>query len=255
MLNLICSAQSPFTSKPDKITKTPAHPTFIRKIINATAPLQRDLKKTISDLTGDLKDSYSPGLFLLIFLFSFFYGAVHALGPGHGKIIVFSYFSSVSEPDIKAGLTAGTAISFLQAASAVLLVTVMHYILDRTFFFSYEETRTIISRISYGMIFFLGIYLFINSVVEMKRKINPENKNNKLNGPLLSAVLSVGIIPCAGTIIILLFTLASGILWLGILMTFFIALGMSVTISLAGIAAISTKKGVFVLFSKNSKYI
>jgi nickel/cobalt exporter len=70
---------------------------------------------------------------------------------------------------------------------------------------------------------------------------------------MLSTVLSVGIIPCAGTIIILLFSLAMDIFWVGILMAGFIALGMAVTISLSGITAISAKKGLFKFLPKDSK--
>ncbi|MGM0442496.1 MAG: nickel/cobalt transporter [Elusimicrobiota bacterium] len=248
-------ASSPFSSQKNKPKKSsPSSPAFIQKIINSIAPLQRKIRKNLSNLASKLKKSKSPRTFLVIFFFSFLYGVIHALGPGHGKIVAFSYFASSSDSRLKSGIIAGSSIAFLQAISAILLVSVMYFVLNKTKFISIESTRTVITRVSFGMIFLLGIYLFIDFFISVFKKRN--KKKQKINqNKMRAAILSVGIVPCAGTIIILLFTLSLDMLGLGIAMTFFIAAGMALTISLAGIAAISTKKGVFKFLHKKPKLV
>jgi len=251
---LTSHAQSPFSSSQDQKKSSREQPAFMQKIISSIGPLQQKLRANLSKLAKELKNSKSPGKFALIFFFSFLYGTLHALGPGHGKVIAFSYFASSSDTRFKSGIIVGTAIAFMQALSAILLVTGMYFILNESKFISIEATREVITQISFGMILLVGIYLlvdFLRTTFKNTAAENAENINKNKRG---ATILSVGIVPCAGTIIILLFTLSLGILPLGIIMSFFIALGMSLTISLAGITAISTKKGLFKFLHNKSKW-
>jgi ABC-type nickel/cobalt efflux system permease component RcnA len=53
----------------------------------------------------------------------------------------------------------------------------------------------------------------------------------------LAAVLSVGLRPCSGALVVLVFALAQGIFWAGVASTFLMALGTAVTVAiLAGLA-------------------
>jgi ABC-type nickel/cobalt efflux system permease component RcnA len=49
---------------------------------------------------------------------------------------------------------------------------------------------------------------------------------------------AVGLIPCSGAVLILVYALANGLLVAGILMTLCIAVGMAITLSAIGIAAV-----------------
>jgi ABC-type nickel/cobalt efflux system permease component RcnA len=52
-----------------------------------------------------------------------------------------------------------------------------------------------------------------------------------------AAVLSVGIRPCTGALVVLVFALAQGIFWAGVASTFIMALGTAITVAaLAGLA-------------------
>jgi nickel/cobalt transporter (NicO) family protein len=53
----------------------------------------------------------------------------------------------------------------------------------------------------------------------------------------LSAIVAVGLRPCSGAIIVLVFSLAQGLFWAGVVATFIMALGTAITVALiAGIA-------------------
>ena len=55
-------------------------------------------------------------------------------------------------------------------------------------------------------------------------------------------VISVGIRPCSGAVIILLFTLAQGIFLAGVGATFAMALGTAMTVAALGILAVTSRK-------------
>jgi nickel/cobalt transporter (NicO) family protein len=57
----------------------------------------------------------------------------------------------------------------------------------------------------------------------------------------LSAVLTVGIRPCSGAILVLVFALAQGLFWAGIAATFVMGLGTAITVATIAILAVSAK--------------
>jgi nickel/cobalt transporter (NicO) family protein len=56
-----------------------------------------------------------------------------------------------------------------------------------------------------------------------------------------SAVLTVGIRPCSGAILVLVFSLAQGLFWAGIAATFVMGLGTAITVAIIAIIAVSAK--------------
>jgi ABC-type nickel/cobalt efflux system permease component RcnA len=57
----------------------------------------------------------------------------------------------------------------------------------------------------------------------------------------LSAILTVGIRPCSGAILVLVFALAQGLFWAGIAATLLMGLGTAITVSAIAIIAVSAK--------------
>jgi nickel/cobalt exporter len=57
----------------------------------------------------------------------------------------------------------------------------------------------------------------------------------------LSAVFTVGIRPCSGAILVLVFALAQGLFWAGIAATFVMGLGTAITVATIAIVAVSAK--------------
>jgi len=57
----------------------------------------------------------------------------------------------------------------------------------------------------------------------------------------LAAVLTVGIRPCSGAILVLVFALAQGLFWAGIAATFVMGLGTAVTVAAIAVIALSAK--------------
>jgi nickel/cobalt transporter (NicO) family protein len=57
----------------------------------------------------------------------------------------------------------------------------------------------------------------------------------------LSAVLTVGIRPCSGAILVLVFALAQGLFWAGVAATLLMGLGTAITVSTIALIAVSAK--------------
>jgi ABC-type nickel/cobalt efflux system permease component RcnA len=57
----------------------------------------------------------------------------------------------------------------------------------------------------------------------------------------LAAILTVGIRPCSGAILVLVFALAQGLFWAGIAATFVMGLGTAITVATIAVVAVFAK--------------
>jgi ABC-type nickel/cobalt efflux system permease component RcnA len=251
--NPFLSKEKPGTEK--KGRKTGFHyPVFMQKIMAKIGRLQRSLNKNLSTLTKKLKETKSIKLMLLIMFVTFIYGAVHALGPGHGKALTFSYFLS-EETNIKKGITVGCIIGFMHAFSALFLVLLLYFTIKKAYLNNIEDMSRTIKLISYALIAGIGLFLLSKKAYDIKKGRDSEDKGIEVQNTqsIIPFAFAVGLIPCTGSTIILLFTLSLGVLKIGIISIIFMALGMAFTISTVGILTILAKDRVKKIFSGNRK--
>lgn len=263
VFNSVIAQDNPFLSKEKSTSqkkekqKTLHYPRFTQKIMSKIALLQRSLNKQLSELTKGIKKKKSTKLFFLILLITYIYGVVHALGPGHGKTLTFSYFLS-EEANIKKGITVGFTIGFLHAASALILVLILYFIIKKAYLHKIENLSSTIKIVSYSLIAGIGLFMLIKNIYGIKKKKKIKNKESQALQKTKSVIpfsLAVGLIPCPGATIILLFSLSLGVLKIGIVSTFFMALGMATTISSVGILTVYAKdKAKRILPKKNRLY-
>jgi ABC-type nickel/cobalt efflux system permease component RcnA len=57
----------------------------------------------------------------------------------------------------------------------------------------------------------------------------------------LGAIFAVGLRPCSGAILVLVFSLAQGLFWAGVAATFVMGLGTAITVATIAILAVSAK--------------
>jgi len=227
-------AQNPFTSKKspsqDSPAMTPPNP-FLAKI----AFWQHQLNQKMAALTRESKETGSLRPLLLLFMIAFTYGMLHAAGPGHGKAIAMSYIISRGKK-LRNGILFGNLIAFFHGLSGVVIVLVLHLVLQKGVSGPFESVSRTIQLISYSLIALLGAILFIKTLFLwirqnfIKRPNNTESvvENQK---SLLVMALIVGMVPCPGVVFVMLFALSLNMIGLGLMLSFFQTLGMSVTIS------------------------
>ena len=214
------------------------------KFIKQNARFQRKIKDKFSTLAKSYNSSGSVKALVMVFLLSFLYGIFHSLGPGHGKVFIFSYMLTENPKVIKA-IYISYLIATVHAISGMVVSLIIIYSL-RTFSAasaSITNASDFISQISFALITSIGIYLLIKAIRPKKHShFQDHNKLNRL--PFIPFILSVGIVPCPGTVIIVTFLASIGLLSVGLFSVFFIILGMGITISVIGLISLFSKRFV-----------
>ena len=241
---LPAKAQNPFISKDDQrqVSSAPGLPLpFLAKI----AFWQQQLKEKMAALTRQAKETGSLRPLLALIMIAFTYGVLHAVGPGHGKAVAASYLVSRGKKPGR-GIILGNMTALFHGLSGVGLVLIVHFVLRKSITGSLESTAHATQIISYSLIVLLGAVLLIKSLVSWRRHNGNKGSSNsgrseeRLMNPMAVA-LAVGMIPCPGVVLVMLFCLSMNVMGLGLLLAFSVILGMGVTISAVGVVAIGGK--------------
>ena len=254
LISISCFAQNPLLSSSKKSVDPSIQSTFMLDgIMKKIIPIQFKLNQKISALTKKIKTDKSY-IFVVIF-FSFIYGLVHAIGPGHGKFIISSYFLSRKSHYSQAGLS-GFIIAFTHGLSAIILISIIFLILKLPILSSLTHTTRIVSMISYALIAGMGIVLLWKAINEIRTSNQPEHSHNKIGTKQLSSYITIsfvtGLIPCPGAATLILFSISANLFFWGILAILAMSFGMGLMISLVAVGTLLFKKSAFQLLS-NSK--
>jgi len=229
-------AQNPFTAKPkSKAHHMTTYSAAKNPFLSMIALWQHRLNQKMADLMREAKatNSLKPLAFLLVIAFA--YGAIHAAGPGHGKVFAISYILS-QRPRLLRGILFGNFIALFHGLSGILFVLIIRIILEKSITGTLEDVTRITQIISFSLIACLGLGILIKSIyrwIKSAKNSRPSfDKSNKryLNSPLLSALV-VGMIPCPGVVMVMLFALSMNLVGLGIMLGVTLSLGMAITIT------------------------
>jgi len=220
---------------------------FFNLILKEFIELQQQLNASISSNFREINDENALFPILTILGIAFIYGVVHAMGPGHGKLLVSSYFLRHNR-SYKEAFKMGYLISIIHTISALSISFVLYYLLEVVFSQTFQELSFYMTKISALLIIGVGIYLFYE-----QHKEHQLPKSNKRSD--LSIALSAGVIPCPGVMTIILFSILMGNIFVGIVAAVFMSVGMGLTISLSAIVATATREQTPLKISKIFPFI
>lgn len=217
--------------------------------VTRIARIQRRLYEGITGTVESL--SRDPSFIVVFSLFGimFLYGFLHAVGPGHRKVVLTSYFLSESIRTLPGILMAG-GVALLHGVSAIVLIGALYFALDLTIGGSFNSASLIIERISYGILILLGVYLIIHTIREGRRNetnapVSSEPRGRKRLAGKIVFVLTNGIVPCPGAAMVLVFTFTYGLYTLGVFSVIAMSIGMGVLLSLvAAVVIVGKEKGL-----------
>ena len=209
---------------------------------------------------------------------SFLYGVFHAAGPGHGKAVISSYLVANNET-WRRGIVLSFASAILQALTAIALVAVAAVFLGATAK-AMGNTVRVIEIVSYALILLIGLRLlwvkgraFLQVLGGGKRHHHDHGHSHEhghdhhhhhheqeasawghahapepseLTGRHwlrrgLAAIIAVGLRPCSGAIIVLVFALAQGLFWIGVASTLVMGLGTAITVAAIATLAVGAR--------------
>ncbi len=250
-------------------------PAPLRAVFRQVANWQRQINRYLASQLQATSDQGGFGAAVTVILASFVYGVLHAAGPGHGKMVVASYFTAKDAP-LRRGILMGSVIATTQAVVAIVMVAVMALILQGSQLEIIDQTA-LLEVVSYGFILAIGLYMTYGAQTgkatcghdhrhDHHHDDQHGHSHGHAHGPDPAAketwlarkagrwlgprgeVIAIGMVsgvrPCTGSILVLLFAAANGVFILGIVASFMMAAGVAITISVLGIGAIVLRRSV-----------
>jgi nickel/cobalt exporter len=247
----VLSAQNPLLpggQEEQSTKKEIKRPRLFQPVFFILALWQKKLRGHLTQVGRVIREDPWGHSFLLFLILSFVYGVIHALGPGHGKIIVYSYFFSRPGKYVH-GMLMGNLITFMHVFSAVFIVLIFYIALKTTGLISFEYVSGILEKISYLLLMVLGLFLVLYKVHELKTGKSIELQECKTTETdfrhLVLVALATGLVPCPGAALILLFTITLNILIPGLIAMVCIALGMGLTTTFFALFSIASRNTIF----------
>jgi ABC-type nickel/cobalt efflux system permease component RcnA len=255
---LSANAQNPFIAKesPPKASAVPGLP---HPFLDRIGDWQQQLNQKIAALIREARERRSIQPLLSLIAIAFIYGVLHAAGPGHGKAVATSYLLSRGRK-LSGGILLGNSIAFFHGVSGVVLVLAVHFVLKSGISGSLESVTRTTQLISYGLIVLLGAVLLTKSLFSWRSKPGNEGSyqthasEEKRMAPLAMA-LAVGLVPCPGVVLVMLFCLSLNAVGLGLVLAFFLILGMAMTISAVGVAGLAGKNLAFGVLERRHRLV
>ena len=204
----------------------------------------------------------------------FLYGVFHAIGPGHGKVVISSYMLA-NEVAVRRGILVSMAASIAQGLTAVLVISLFVVALRGTGIKTGELAYTL-EVASYVGVMLVGLWLLRRKLFGGHTHSHHDHHDGHNNvhhhhghshdhgeacdncghshmpepetllgkfGPreAWTAVLAVGLRPCTGALIVLVFCFANGLYFAGIAATFAMSIGTGLAVSGLAILAVTAK--------------
>jgi ABC-type nickel/cobalt efflux system permease component RcnA/ABC-type uncharacterized transport system substrate-binding protein len=228
---------------------------------------QRDFYAGLTGALGALRTDFNA--FWVLGGLSFLYGVFHAAGPGHGKVVISSYVLA-NERQARRGIALSFLSAMLQAVVAVAFVLIAAGVMGMTSM-AMGDASYWIGVVSYALVAGLGLWLVARKVFgwghqhgDLRAKahghlhehhhhhehhhddhghhhvVTPDAVDRSWREQL-GVVLAVGLRPCSGALVVLVFALSQGVLMAGIAATFLMALGTGITVAVLAALAVNAK--------------
>jgi len=229
------------------------------------ADVQRQVNRQLNQRLAEINKG-SPAALLVGALLAFAYGVFHAAGPGHGKMLVVSYFIGRDSHPWRGALM-GSQIALVHVGGAIVLALIATAIMTGAAPPSPEDMREV-KLASYAAVAAIGAWMFV-SVLRGKGHVHfhahhdehghghghghghehghahdrghdrdrarghARDKGQGRSSAMVSLV--AGAVPCTGAVLVLIYCIANGIPATGLGLVLMIGLGMAVTLTVFGL--------------------
>lgn len=219
---------------------------ILSPVVAQLSIIQKDLRKEIVVRSRSSERSQTGVIFLVMGMV-FLYGVIHAIGPGHGKIIAISYFMG-EKANLLKGIFFGFVFSLIHSTSALILFLSMKAFAIVAPFVGASKYEILMQKFSFYLVAAIGAYMLIKALNDIRSN---SVEQDTVNGVILPFTL--GLVPCPGTLLFLAFFSSIGLFWFGILSVFVIALGMAVSLSIISIIVIIFRDKVVNLIGSKTR--
>ncbi len=233
------------------------------QLLLQSADWQRQLNRETTRLLLQVA-GHSERAGAMLIGFSLLYGVVHAAGPGHGKVVIATFLAT-HPTRLKTSLWLTLLSSLLQGAVAIVLVTVCLHLLALSSRQLHLSSYWL-EKGSYLLVMLLGGVMIWRALRQIRQRLrppriqalyppasggacaqpaagrcgcghqhlpDPQQLAQAVTGRMrLAVVLSMGLRPCSGAIMMLLFAKVIGVYAWGVVAALVMAAGTALTVSL-----------------------
>lgn len=247
---------------------------------------QVDLHRQLAMSVQKLSHNDNPALLWSLVSGSFIYGIFHAAGPGHGKAVISSYMLASRAP-----MRRGIGLSFLCAAVQGLMAVVLIVVLGQIFSLAGKAMRIsqFFEIASFAAVGLIGVWMLArllrgkSSCGHDHSHDHDHSVDHKHDGShqhsatcqhhksesksteqivlddekadrrsIWAMVVAVGIRPCTGAVLVLVFSMSAGIFHWGLLATAAMSLGTAITVAGLAIISVIIRDSSFAISGKQS---
>jgi ABC-type nickel/cobalt efflux system permease component RcnA len=247
----------PFGAAPQRANPPPVAAEALAQdsLVQTLRRQQKELQKSLVDAVRRMRAEASVQAFVGLVLAGFVYGVLHAAGPGHGKAVISSYlFASGGR------LWPAVRLSFLsvfaQAATAIVLIGGLVLVLNLTA----AHIRSATSWLeTVGAIFItaIGGWMTWRAVAAFRRRDASGAHDHAAahdhgdachpaavpgRGADRSVILAIGLRPCSGALLVLVFGQAIGMFAAGMAATLAMAVGTGLTVAALALLTVASRR-------------
>jgi ABC-type nickel/cobalt efflux system permease component RcnA len=202
--------------------------------LGALGPVERGSGGFEHLVSADL----SPGFVLLSLVLALFWGAAHALSPGHGKAIVAGYLvGSRGTPRHAVLLGAIVTVTHTIGVFALGLVT-----LALSEFFLPEQLYPWLNLVAALMVVGVGVGILRARVRHARAHGNGHHHHHDETRGLVGVGISAGIVPCPTALVVLLAAISLHRVGYGLILILAFSLGLAASVTGIGLLAVSAKR-------------
>jgi len=284
----------PFAPRqPDSAAATetaPSEPSLYGRAVAAILQAQRQFHRKLADALEAVRNEGAATAAWTLILTSFLYGVFHAAGPGHGKAILTTYLATQRERMLR-GILLSAAAAGVQGLVAILLVFGLTMVAG----WAARDTQSAVrwaEQFSFALVALLGGYLLYNAARGLWRSLAPAGHHHHDHGhahhahdhhghdhhdhdhcghahmptpdqmenardirAMAGVVLSIGIRPCSGAVLVLAVANVFGIAWAGIAAVAAMSFGTALAVATLALVVLSARRAVATLIRTEGKAI
>jgi nickel/cobalt transporter (NicO) family protein len=260
-------------------------PALWTRTLGFALTMQRELQHGLTEAMRAVQHSEATALWSLTGL-GFLYGVFHAVGPGHGKVVITTYLAT-QESRLARGIGLSFLASLLQGITAIAVVGGTALALGRSTRET-QHTALLLEAGSYGLVVLLGLFLIWRSGRRLyaraaSHRAGPQDHLHRrhaepdhgglhpahcdahsgcchAHGPTAAdlaaapsvrhfamTVLSVGLRPCSGAILVLILAASMHLLLAGTAAVVAMSIGTGITVTSLAVLSVYARRTALVL--------
>jgi ABC-type nickel/cobalt efflux system permease component RcnA len=253
----------------------------------------RNFHQILTDSVGSLADNTTFATSFTLIFSSFVYGVLHAAGPGHGKVILSTYLLSQPEK-IKKSIGLAALSSLTQGIVAILLVYGLFFLFglaarDTKIAVAWSERLAFALVTLIGVVL---IWRGLKAAYQAHKATvydthhhghghdhaHHDHDHHHEDGAVcstcghahmptnqqvdnatdwrttLGVVFSIGLRPCTGAVLVLIFARYAGVSWAGVLAVLAMSLGTALTVSGLAITSVGARNFALRLLGSSNNW-